>query len=52
MKRRNRSYRAAVTGRVVAVGNATLRFTVNAASAGIDVLDGPGKIGVDGDFLR
>ena len=49
---RNGTYRDAVTGRVVAVGNATLTFTVNAASAGIYVLDGPGKIGVDGDFLR
>ena len=49
---RNGTYRDAVSGRVVAVGNATLVFTVNASSAGIYVLDGPGKIGVDGDFLR
>jgi hypothetical protein len=37
---------------VVSVGNGTLAFTVKASSAGIYVLDGPGKIGVDGDFLR
>jgi glycosidase len=49
---RNGTYRDAVTGRVVAVSNGTLAFTVNPSSAGIYVLDGPGKIGVDGDFLR
>ena len=49
---RNGTYRDAVTGRVVVVGNGTLAFTVNASSAGIYVLDGPGKIGSDGDFLR
>ncbi|HEX3474765.1 MAG TPA: alpha-amylase family glycosyl hydrolase [Kofleriaceae bacterium] len=49
---RNGTYRDAVTGATVTVGNGTLSFTVNASSAGIYVLDGPGKIGVDGDFLR
>jgi glycosidase len=49
---RNGTYRDAVTGRVVSVANGALSFTVNAASAGIYVLDGPGKIGSDGDFLR
>jgi glycosidase len=49
---RNGTYRDAVTGRVVAVTAGTLSFTVKAWSAGIYVLDGPGKIGVDGDFLR
>ena len=49
---RNGTYRDAVTGRVVVVGNGTLAFTVASSSAGIYVLDGPGKIGVDGDFLR
>jgi hypothetical protein len=29
-----------------------LSFTVRAYSAGIYVLDGPGKIGTDGAFLR
>jgi glycosidase len=49
---RNGTYRDAVTGATVTVGNGTLSFTVNASSAGIYVLNGPGKIGVDGDFLR
>jgi glycosidase len=49
---RNGTYRDAVTGATVTVGNGALSFTVNAASAGIYVLGGPGKIGVDGDFLR
>ena len=49
---RNGTYRDAVTGRVVAVSNGTLSFTVNGSSAGVYVLDGPGKIGSDGDFLR
>jgi glycosidase len=49
---RNGTYRDAVTGGVAAVGNGTLGFSVKAWSAGIWVLDGPGKIGVDGDFLR
>jgi hypothetical protein len=49
---RNGTYRDAVTGRVASVSNGTLTFTVNASSAGIYVLDGPGKIGGDGDFLR
>jgi glycosidase len=49
---RNGTYRDAVTGNAIAVGNGTLTFTVQASSAGIYVLGGPGKIGVDGDFLR
>jgi hypothetical protein len=49
---RNGTYRDAVTGATVTVGNGTLSFTVNASSAGIYVLNGPGKIGVDGDFLQ
>jgi glycosidase len=49
---RNGTYRDAVTGRVVTVSNGALAFTVAASSAGIYVLDGPGKIGTDGDFLR
>lgn len=49
---RNGTYRDAVTGAVVTVSNGTLGFTVKNASAGIYVLNGPGKIGVDGDFLR
>lgn len=49
---RNGTYRDAVTGAAVTVGNGTLAFTVKPSSAGIYVLDGPGKIGSDGDFLR
>lgn len=49
---KNGTYRDAVTGGAVTVGNGTLGFTVRANSAGIYVLNGPGKIGVDGDFLK
>lgn len=48
----NGVYRDAVTGGEVAVGGGTISFFVQAASAGIYVLDGPGKIGEDGPFLR
>ncbi len=36
----------------VATSSRTLSFSVKANSAGIWVLDGPGKIGTDGEFLR
>ncbi len=49
---RNGTYRDAVTGNEVHVGDGNLSFHVNGNSAGIYVLDGPGKIGVDGDYLR
>jgi glycosidase len=49
---RNGTYRDAVTGRVVSVTGGQLSFSVLAHSAGIYVLDGPGKIGADGAFLR
>ncbi|WP_428263254.1 alpha-amylase family glycosyl hydrolase [Haliangium sp.] len=49
---RNGTYRDAVTGNVVTVSGGTLSFSVRAHSAGIYVLDGPGKIGQDGAFLR
>ena len=49
---RNGHYCDAVTGRPVDVTNGSLAFHVNANSAGIYVLDGPGKIGVDGVYLR
>jgi glycosidase len=49
---RNGTYRDAVTGNEVHVGDGNLSFRVNGNSAGIYVLDGPGKIGVDGDYLR
>ena len=48
----NGAYRDAVTGRMVNVGDGTLSFHVRGNSAGIYVLDGPGKIGVDGAYLR
>ena len=49
---RNGTYRDAVTGAVVTVGNGVISFTVKPNSAGIYVLDGPGKIGIDGTYLR
>jgi glycosidase len=49
---RNGTYRDAVTGREVGVGDGTLSFTVRGNSAGIYVLDGPGKIGDDEQYLR
>lgn len=49
---RNGTYRDAVTGRVVTVSSGTLAFSVAATSAGIYVLNGPGKIGSDGLYLR
>ena len=48
----NGVYRDAVTGREVQVGNGHLSFHVQGNSAGIYVLDGPGKIGADGVYLR
>lgn len=45
-------YRDAVTGREAGAGGGTLSFRVEGNSAGIYVLDGPGKIGDDGPFLR
>ena len=49
---RNGTYRDAVTGREVGVGDGSLSFHVRGNSAGIYVLDGPGKIGADGAYLR
>jgi hypothetical protein len=49
---RSGTYRDAVSGREVHVGDGRLSFRVRASSAGIYVLDGPGKIGEDGPFLR
>lgn len=45
-------YRDAVTGHEIHAHNGHLSFHVKANSAGIYVLDGPGKIGVDGVYLR
>ncbi|MGZ8995555.1 MAG: alpha-amylase family glycosyl hydrolase [Rhodospirillales bacterium] len=49
---RNGTYRDAVTGREVIVGDGNLSFTVRGNSAGIYVLDGPGRIGEDEQYLR
>lgn len=49
---RNGTYRDAVTGGEISVGNGTLSFRVRGNSAGIWVLDGPGRIGDDGAYLR
>ncbi len=45
-------YRDAITGRTIQVSGGSITFDVSAHSAGIYVLDGPGKIGEDGVFLR
>jgi hypothetical protein len=45
-------YRDAVTGLEIHAGDGRLSFHVKANSAGIYVLDGPGKIGEDGVYLR
>ncbi len=49
---RNGTYVDAVTGNRIAVSGGSLTFPVRGNSAGIYVLDGPGKIGGDGVFLR
>lgn len=49
---RNGAYRDAVTGGTIDVGGGAISFSVRGNSAGIWVLDGPGKIGEDGVYLR
>jgi Glycosidases len=49
---RNGVYRDAVSGREVNVGNGSISFPVRGSSAGIYVLNGPGRIGEDGPYLR
>ena len=49
---RDGTYRDAVTGNEIDVGNGTLSFHVNGNSAGIYVLDGLGKIGEGGVYLK
>nr|WP_206171785.1 alpha-amylase family glycosyl hydrolase [Thiorhodococcus mannitoliphagus] len=44
-------YRDAVTGHEIETGG-HLSFHIKANSAGVYILDGPGKIGVDGVYLR
>jgi len=45
-------YRDAVTGHEIHVGNGHLSFHVRGNSAGVYVLNGPGKIGADGAYLK
>ena len=49
---RNGTYRDAVTGGETAVSGGSIAFRVRANSAGIWVLNGPGRIGEDGTYLR
>lgn len=49
---RNGIYRDAVTGNSITVNNGTISFFVQGNSAGIYVLNGSGKIGEDGVYLR
>ncbi len=49
---RNGVYRDAVTGNEITVNHGHLSFSVRGNSAGIYVLNGPGKIGIDGAYLR
>ena len=49
---RNGRYTDAITGGVIDVGDGSISFGVRPVSAGIWVLNGPGKIGEEGDWLR
>ncbi len=49
---RNGIYRDAVTGREVSVQNGNLDILVKGRSVGVYILNGPGKIGKDGVYLR
>jgi hypothetical protein len=49
---RNGNYTDAVTGNTIGVSSGTISFHVRGNSAGIYVLNGPGKIGNDGVYLR
>lgn len=49
---RNGTYADAVTGNTVNVANGVISFDVKGNSAGIYVLNGRGKIGQEGPFLR
>jgi hypothetical protein len=48
----NGTYRDAVTGNTINVNNGTLAFNVQSNSIGAYVLDGPGKVGEHGRYLR
>lgn len=49
---RNGAYADAVTDNRIDVGNGSISFHVRGNSAGIYVLNGPGRIGEDGVYLR
>jgi glycosidase len=49
---RNGTYKDAVTGNTITVNSGSISFTVTGNSAGIYVLNGAGKIGVDGVYLK
>lgn len=46
------SYIDVVTGNQIQVSGGSISFTVRAYSAGVYVLDGPGKVGTSGVYLR
>lgn len=48
----NGTYRDAVTGNTINVTNGSISFGVAGNSIGVYVLNGPGKIGADGTYLR
>jgi hypothetical protein len=45
-------YRDAVSGTEIRVSDGRMTFQVRASSAGIYVLNGPGRVGEDGVYLR
>ncbi|MNI53846.1 hypothetical protein D3C73_1087020 [compost metagenome] len=49
---KNGTYTDAVTGTTVSVSNGNLSFQVPAYSARVWVLNGPGKVGADGKYLK
>lgn len=49
---KNGTYIDAITGSSINVSNGNINFSVKAYSAGIYVLNGPGKIGNDGTYLN
>ncbi|MND98891.1 hypothetical protein D3C80_912600 [compost metagenome] len=49
---KNGTYRDAVTGASQSVSNGSLSFLVPAYSARVWVLNGPGKVGADGKYLK
>jgi hypothetical protein len=49
---RNGVYKDAITGGTITVTSGSISFSVKANSSGIWVLNGTGKIGVDGIYLR